>query len=773
MASSRRAIAVGAVLTCLGVLCAALVNVGGCAARRAVDLPRLVVRQDDTSIERSCRVVIPEGTIIPDTNGDGVLHIAADGITVEFEGELRGAATPNGDPAGTAWDALTGVGIAIEGHKDVTLRGVRVAGYKVGVLARRADNLHIGGGEFVDGFRQHLGSTPQREDSADWLWPHENDRHQWREHYGAAVCAEESRGVTIERVRVRRGQNGIMLDRCDGAKVYDNDCSFLSGWGLAMWRSSECVVSRNAFDFCVRGHSEGVYNRGQDSAGILCFERCSRNLFAENSVTHGGDGFFGFAGKEALERADLSGCDGNQFVANDFSYAAAHGLELTFSAGNVVRANRFVEDAICGIWGGYSRLTRIEGNLFEGCGGMAYGMERGAINMEHASGNEIIRNQFINNACGVHLWWDDDGELLKKPGLAARGHRVSDNLVQGNRFVMKDDARFRHPGRPAPRLIGLQMRCDEAHKDMLGPATYVGNSVDATLENAKELDIPAWLTLEHDARKVTEPAPLAGLTVLGTLRPVGGREGLTGRARIIMDEWGPWDHESAMVRLVESGGGRAVYEVFGVTHGLRAKDLIAGKDVDWPQAAAGDQPARFEVPAAAGGVREYRYEFTAGKWRQEVHGTLVGADWAIRFAPWDDTCDPRKDIAAWRARVNADGAMVAHADGLDLRFAQAGPDSLKDLRLEHAVNIGADHFGTIARSRVALPAGTWRFTTLSDDGVRVLVDGVVVIDNWTWHGPTRDSGTVEVSPGREVEVVVEHFEIDGLATLSLEIEPAR
>ncbi|MBK7406429.1 MAG: hypothetical protein IPJ41_17980, partial [Phycisphaerales bacterium] len=50
----------------------------------------------------------------------------------------------------------------------------------------------------------------------------------------------------------------------------------------------------------MRGYSHGVYNRGQDSAGILFFEQCSENVIAENSATHGGDSFFGFGGREAL-----------------------------------------------------------------------------------------------------------------------------------------------------------------------------------------------------------------------------------------------------------------------------------------------------------------------------------------------------------------------------------------------------------------------------------------------------------------------------------------
>ena len=751
--------------------CASIGLLAGCAGRGGVTLPALAVEHDDTLIDHSCRVVIPRGKIIADSNGDGVLHIGADGIVVEFEGELRGAATPNLDPAGTTWDQLAGVGISIDGHAGVTLRGVRVAGYKVGVLARRADGLRISGGEFVDGFRHHLGSTPQREDSGDWLWPHENDQHQWRQIYGSAVCVEDSRGVTIERVRVRRAQNGIMLDRCDGARIYDNDCSFLSGWGLAMWRSNDCVISRNALDFCVRGHSEGVYNRGQDSAGILCFEQCSRNLFAENSVTHGGDGFFGFAGKESIDRGGLPGCDENRFIGNDFSYAVAHGLELTFSTGNVVCANRFVEDAICGIWGGYSHETRIEGNLFEGCGGMAYGLERGAINMEHASRNEIVRNRFVNNACGVHLWWDDDGELLKKPGVEGRGHGVSGNLIQGNRFVMKEDARFRRGTRGVGPMLGLQVRCDEARREMVGPLTYAGNAVESTLDEAREFGVPAWLTLDSSAKKVGEPSSIDA-QVLGTTHPVGGRERLAGRDRILMDEWGPWDHEIPMVRLGESSGGRVVYEVWGVGGGLEVHDLIAGTALELPRSGDAGRPVRFELPPVSGGVREYRYVFASDGWKHEVRGTLVGAEWLVRFFPWDESCDPRQSLAAWRARGASDAAMVARTDAIELPFGQGGPTRLKLARVEHAAEVGADHFGTIASTRLSLPAGVWRLTTVSDDGVRVRVDGGTVIENWTWHGPTQDSGVFDLAEGREIEIVVEHFEIDGYATLGLNIEPA-
>jgi len=46
---------------------------------------------------------------------------------------------------------------------------------------------------------------------------------------------------------------------------------------------------------------------------------------------------------------------------------------------------------------------------------MSYGLDRGGINIEHGSSNQILRNTFINNRCGIHLWWDEDGKLLEMP----------------------------------------------------------------------------------------------------------------------------------------------------------------------------------------------------------------------------------------------------------------------------------------------------------------------------------------------------------------------
>ena len=757
--------------------------------------PAITLTKDDTVITQSCLIEIPPGAVIEDANENGVLHINADNVTVRFRsGEaLRGAGS------GTPWNQLRGIGVRIQGHRNVTLQNFRVHGFKNGVVASDANGLVIDGGDYSDNYRQQLRSTPAAEDGADWLFPHNNDETKWRDQYGGAVCVESSTNVTIRNVRVRRGQNGIILDRVNDSVLCDNDCSFLSGWGLALWRSSRNRITRNAFDFCVRGHVEGVYNRGQDSAGILCFEQSNDNLFAENSATHGGDCFFGFAGQDAIgekwmnrERARLRketarqdvdslitvpaelakemsalGCNRNLLIGNDLSYAPAHGIEMTFSEGNRFIRNRLVENAICGIWGGYSSDTVIAENEFTANGGMAYGLERGGINMEHAADNLILKNRFLNNKCAIHLWWDDDGALLKFPGIAGTEKGVVGNVIVGNRFEINRDAPFKNL-RADTKLVLLQLR--DSGQGRVTSNYYFNNQV--------KLDHPQ--AVEFAVKPGSEPlrtgqAPhlrIPKYRAVGRTHPVGARNHLRGRDQIVMDAWGPWDHESPLVRPAKSGSGEHVFEMFGLRKVSEVKVLqgdVAAQIVTTNTGSPARDAMTLHIRARSG-VASYRVRLVADGFEKELADTIVTAKWIVKMFPWK--VDPRENLAEWRKLSEGPDARSAMVTKLDFPFGMGGP---RDLKISEAITRdgpGGDHFGLIARTKVKLPKGRWRFRTNSDDGVRVLVSGKPVIENWTWHGPTTNDGMFDQQAEGEVPIVVEYFEIDGFATLRLDIEPA-
>lgn len=86
-----------------------------------------------------------------------------------------------------------------------------------------------------------------------------------------------------------------------------------------------------------------------------------------------------------------------------------------------------------------------------------------------------------------------------------------------------------------------------------------------------------------------------------------------------------------------------------------------------------------------------------------------------------------------------------------------------------AAGVGADNFsvrwdGTL---KVATTGG-YQFQTASDDGVRVWVNNVLVIDNWTFHGTTTDtSATISLTAGTNYPVRVEFFEGGGDAVMQL------
>jgi uncharacterized protein YraI len=78
--------------------------------------------------------------------------------------------------------------------------------------------------------------------------------------------------------------------------------------------------------------------------------------------------------------------------------------------------------------------------------------------------------------------------------------------------------------------------------------------------------------------------------------------------------------------------------------------------------------------------------------------------------------------------------------------------------------INPDRFSARWTTTVELEEGLYRFTTISDDGVRVWVGGEQIIDNWTVHAEQVDAATVSL-PAGVYEIVIEYFENTGIATM--------
>ncbi len=80
--------------------------------------------------------------------------------------------------------------------------------------------------------------------------------------------------------------------------------------------------------------------------------------------------------------------------------------------------------------------------------------------------------------------------------------------------------------------------------------------------------------------------------------------------------------------------------------------------------------------------------------------------------------------------------------------------------------ISADYFSVRWTRTMWLNMGTWRFTTATDDGVRLYVDNVLVIDEWHEQPLTEYTADVPLSAGNHT-VRIEYFELTAVASAHL------
>lgn len=115
------------------------------------------------------------------------------------------------------------------------------------------------------------------------------------------------------------------------------------------------------------------------------------------------------------------------------------------------------------------------------------------------------------------------------------------------------------------------------------------------------------------------------------------------------------------------------------------------------------------------------------------------------------------------ARAYFTGNVISRIDSnINFNFGTSAP----------LPGFGIDDFSIRWRGEVEIPtSGDYTFITRSDDGVRLWVDGVLVIDNFTDHSATDNTAIVSgLIAGRRYSIVMEHYERGGFAVATLSWE---
>ena len=732
-------------MSCAGVALSCL----GYAAPPVPAQPEGIRLAPDLRITESTGVAV-ETYRIADPEDDGAILIVGDDLVIDFQG-----ATLMGARDGTPPDEFLGRGLLVRG-RNVTIKNLKVHGYKIGIFAEGSPGIALDRCDVSRNYRQRLKSTAEYEDLSDWLYGHENDENEWLR-YGAGIYLLNCSNAAVSTCRARNGQNGLCLVHCDGSYIVDNDMSFMNGWGLAMWRSSRCDVFNNKFDWCVRGYSHGVYSRGQDSAGILVYEQCNRNTFAFNSATHGGDGLFLYAGNETVQKTGKGGCNDNLIYRNDFSHAAANGIEATFSRGNRFITN-ILDECEHGVWAGYSSDTTIRDNTIRD--------SRYGVSIEHGHGNRIVSNTIENTATGIHLWWDDDKDLLATAfGKAYSGCPSTSNVVASNQFDRVDKAIWLDNDTKS-RITENLFRDVNISLDVSGESKAIKASL--TPEARKRVRCGQRAELEFVDALVEQTTRRVGLARKERTR-LEARKGqqdaflpataTRGRRYIVVDEWGPYDFSDVRLSPTHvSGGAQATFQLLGPPGSrFRITDVQGEVDV---RPCQGMMPVKLVGSCTKSGLHDFSMDIIAEGKQLRATGMLVCCDWRVAFYAWSSDGDPRNEDA-WRSMSAGQPVDVLDVDEITFHWKYASPTP----------RLPADYFATVATTELELPRGRWRVATVSDDGVRVYIDEGEVLANWTHHAPTHDETVVELEAGIHT-FRVEHFEIDGYAQLLFRLEPA-
>ena len=163
---------------------------------------------------------------------EAIIIIEGDNISIDFNNaELKGSNKTKRP------DEFSGMAILVRNCKNVTIKNLKARGYKVALRATNVEKLTLENCDFSYNYRQHLNSTPEKEDLSDWMSYHHNEKDEWLR-YGAAMYLRNCNFAIIRNCKVTGGQNALMMMECNNGVIENNDFSFNSGIGIGMYRSS-------------------------------------------------------------------------------------------------------------------------------------------------------------------------------------------------------------------------------------------------------------------------------------------------------------------------------------------------------------------------------------------------------------------------------------------------------------------------------------------------------------------------------------------------------
>lgn len=678
----------------------------------------MAIDRDNITITQSVRIK-PGSYCIKDTDNNGVLQIKSDNIIVDFQGATLTAMNLNHPDLTEAEDT----GISINAARNVTIRNANVHGYHFNIHAINAPELKLEGCNVSYSHAQRIAADGKPVE----IWIHLRSLQAWRD-YGAGILIENSDQSVIHDCTGSGAQNGLLLVNSSDCTIKSCDFSYNSGFGVALWKSCRNIIAWNMIDFVNRPWGGGW---GGDSAALVTVNECHDNYLVGNSLTHSGDGLFlTDITKSHIDRKSQTytcegSCNNNVIAYNDGSWSPHNAFEGTFSRGNIYYRN-IASDSDYGFWLGYSSDSALFENEISR-------INREGIAIEQGSGTRIDGNTFTQTQGAAIAHWSAGGLIgtlrpsrdiiirnnrIKDCAMAYRLDNSTDVLISGNIITKTTKHDFEPLEQPPSQELA----------DFKASIKY---------EKLQQIlkEKPRDFVMLRD-----RPGPKGTMTLqAGEFSP------LDQRGRLVA--WHRKDEDTLeIVPLVP--------------------DKLTFTKPDWISITRDAQSDSYTVSmkptTEVWGIVEYTIEIhdEATNKTQTISGTFKNIQWDLRWHRWDLPVRlAYDDAAAWKKLFNSEPIhrQTSHEVSSTL-WATGFPQG-----------VPREYFAIVAETKVRLPGGRYRFSTISDDGIRVFLDGKEVISRWNHHGPTPDETEVTIT-GDVHRIVIHYCQADGYLELAFDLQ---
>jgi len=356
------------------------------------------------------------------------------------------------------------------------------------------------------------------------------------------------------------------------------------------------------------------------------------------------------------------------------------------------------------------------------------------------------------------VWGDpiqpSDWGYPKHRDTRSRGYRIAKNLFNANRVGIR-----------VSRTTQLALR------DNMFP------SVDSIMVSGDSSthEVRADSLTEAESNRIVREFSLMGSvpSLRGGYIPDAGATASPGqrpRSAIIVDEWGPYDWRSPKLWPIDSTRALPLrLRVLGPTGRWRVVSQ-RGVAIVTPKTGRALDTIAVTPKSDSTGNWELVLEYVGGAtisprgerrragipYRFAYSRFEPAVDWSTRYFKWNDTTsDVRKKAPSQTAFAPLTEVLARRATRLDLEGYRA-----------FNPQVPREYFAVEGTGSVDLSPGEYTLRTISDDGVRVWIDGSLVIDNWTPHESALDFAPLKSG---HHDLRVQYYQADGWYELRLDI----